>query len=60
MAAELRRESRSNTMLACGISGRPSFGPSICMLSGIRLRGWAVIAKPAPTTAKMADRLGLV
>ncbi|MOA35694.1 hypothetical protein D3C78_1571640 [compost metagenome] len=51
---------RSSTMLAAGNVGRPSDSSRMRRLPLCRLRSWAVIARPALTTANSADRLGLV
>ncbi|MNP87251.1 hypothetical protein D3C76_1880160 [compost metagenome] len=51
---------RSSMMLHSGSCGRPSASPTMRMSAGIRLCSWAVSARPALTTAMIADRLGLV
>ncbi|MNE81268.1 hypothetical protein D3C80_1779030 [compost metagenome] len=51
---------RSSTMLAEGMAGRPSASPMMRRSGVIRLCNCAVIARPALTTAMIAERLGLV
>ncbi|MNW22152.1 hypothetical protein D3C71_2234810 [compost metagenome] len=47
-------------MLASGSSGRSSASPRMRMSAVIRLSSCAVTARPALTTAMIADRLSLL
>src|SRR5690606_9833325 len=56
----LRSRLRSSTMLEEGSSGRPQLASRMRSSGGITLCTWALIARPALTTARIAARLGLV